>query len=86
MYKLKYYYGDDTQGSFYEQELQKVRQTDDLYGVEKVTRKRKRKGKTEYFVKWLGYLSKLNTSVTDLQSQGLNHGIVFFPGLRDAAQ
>ena len=67
-YKLRDYSGEEIQGTFYEQELQKVRKIDDLYRVEKVIRKRKRKGKTEYFVKWLGYPSSFNSWVTDLQS------------------
>ena len=66
VYKLKDYSDEDIQGSFYEEELQKVRKTDDLYRVERVIRQRKRNGKTEYFVKWLGYPSKFNSWVTDL--------------------
>ena len=68
VYKLKDYAGEEITGSFYEEELQKVRKTDDLYRVERVIRKRRRKGKTEYFVKWLGYPSSFNSWVTDLRS------------------
>ena len=68
VYTLKDFSGEVIQGSFYEQELQKVRKTDDFYRVERVIRRRKRKGKTEYFVKWLGYPSSFNSWVTDLQA------------------
>ena len=34
-------------------------------GVEKVLRKRKRKGVVEYFVKWKGYPDKFNSWVAE---------------------
>ena len=67
-YKLKDYSGEEIQGTFYEQELQKVHKSDDdLHRVERVIRKRRKNGVTEYFVKWLGYPSKFNSWVKDLQ-------------------
>ncbi|XP_033114873.1 uncharacterized protein LOC117115268 [Anneissia japonica] len=66
-YKVKDWNGEEIDGTFYEKELQKVSKTDkDTYRVEKVLRKRKRNGKTEYFVKWLGYPSKFNSWVQNL--------------------
>ena len=45
--------GETVLGTFYEQELQKVdKGKEDVYRVEKVLKKRKRGGKTEYFVKF----------------------------------
>ena len=67
VYKLKDYGGEELEGTFYEQELQRVVKSDDLYQVEKVLRKRKKGGKTEYFVKWLGYPDKFNSWVTSLR-------------------
>ena len=67
VYKLKDYGGEELQGTFYERELQRVIKSDDLYQVEKVLRRRKRRGKTEYFVKWLGYPEKFNSWVTSLR-------------------
>ena len=64
VYKLKDYDGEQLQGTFYEQELQRAIKTDDLYQIEKVLRTRKRRGKTEYFVKWFGYPDKFNSWVT----------------------
>jgi hypothetical protein len=50
-------------GSFYENELQKTKQKDDVYLVEKILKTRKRKGKTEHFVKWIGYDETYNSWV-----------------------
>ena len=48
VYKLKDDAGEILVGTFYEAELQKVIKEDDVYRVEKVLRKRKRKGVVEY--------------------------------------
>jgi transposase InsO family protein len=58
--------GERIKGKFYTQELQKVLKTDDTYKIESVLKTRKRAGKTEYFVKWLGYPSKFNSWITNL--------------------
>jgi transposase InsO family protein len=60
--------GDAVSGKFYEAELQKVTKTDDIFKVEKVLKTRKRKGKVEYFVKWLGYPEKFNSWTFDVFS------------------
>ena len=67
VYRLKDYGGEELEGTFYEQELQRIIQKNDLYTVEEVLQTRKRRGKTEYFVKWLGYPAKFNSWVVDLQ-------------------
>jgi transposase InsO family protein len=56
--------GETIKGKFYSQELQKVLK--DVYRVEKVLKTRKRGGKTEYFVKWLGYSDKFNSWTDDI--------------------
>ncbi|XP_070567254.1 uncharacterized protein [Ptychodera flava] len=67
LYKLKDYDGEELEGTFYEQELQRVvKKDDDVFRVEKVLKTRKRKGKTEYLVKWYGWPAKFNSWVTDL--------------------
>lgn len=55
--------GDDVvQGSFYEAELQKVVvNSNTLYKIEEILKTRKRKKKTEYYVKWLSWPSKFNS-------------------------
>ena len=63
VYKLKDDAGEILDGTFYEAELQKVIKEDAVYRVEKVLRKRKRKGVVEYFVRWKGYPDKFNSWV-----------------------
>ncbi|XP_071942814.1 uncharacterized protein [Antedon mediterranea] len=66
-YKLEDWDGEIIEGTFYEKELQKVSKSDkDTYRVEEVIKKRKRGGKTEYFVKWLGYPAKFNSWVQNI--------------------
>jgi hypothetical protein len=67
------YEGEELEGTFYEQELQKVNKSDsDYYRVEKVLRSRMRNKRKEYYVKWLRYPDKFNSwvpaeSVKDLK-------------------
>ncbi len=68
VYKLLDYDHKAIEGTFYEQELQKVIKTDDVYEVEKVLVTRKLGGKTEHFVKWVGYPDKFNSWVLALQT------------------
>ena len=61
-YRLKDYGGDLLEGTFYDQELQKVpSEKDRTYRIEKIIRKRTKKGRRELFVKWLGYPSSFNS-------------------------
>jgi len=57
------YKGEEVEGSFYMQEVQKVDKPD-LYRIERVIKHRKRKGKKEYLVKWLGYPEQFNSWVS----------------------
>ena len=66
VYRVKDYDGEELDGTFYENELQRVIKSDQLYEAEKVLCRRKRGGKNEYFVKWLGYPDKFNGWVTGL--------------------
>ena len=53
VYKLKDDAGEIFDGTFYEPELQKITKNDDvLYRVQKILRKRKRKGVVECLVRW----------------------------------
>ena len=56
-YKISDYNGEEIQGTFYEQELQKT--TQEIYRIEKIIRKRGNKS----FVKWLGYPESFNSWV-----------------------
>lgn len=64
VYRLKDCSGEDVEGSFYVEELQKVYKADDAYfKIEKVIKSKKVKGKTSYFVKYKGYPEKFNAWV-----------------------
>ncbi|KAJ8019438.1 hypothetical protein HOLleu_41036 [Holothuria leucospilota] len=52
VYRLKDYGGEMVEGTFYEQEMQRVSKEDQTYRIEKIIRRRNRNGRTEYFVKW----------------------------------
>jgi len=56
--------GESITGKFYTQELQKV--IKDVFRIEKVLKTRKRAGKTEYLVKWVGYSNNFNSWVNEL--------------------
>ncbi|GFW02003.1 uncharacterized transposon-derived protein F54H12.3 [Trichonephila clavipes] len=66
VYRLKDLQGEEIKGTYYEAELQKVVDSG-FYPVENVIKQRKRRGITEYFVKFLGYPEKFNDWVTDIQ-------------------
>lgn len=63
VYKLKEFDGDELEGTFYEQELQKVQTKGDeeVYKIEKILKTRKRGKTIECYVKWLGYPDKYNS-------------------------
>ena len=56
-YKISDYNGEEIQGSFYEQELQKS--TQEIFRIEKIIRKRGKKS----LVKWVGYPEAFNSWV-----------------------
>lgn len=60
VYKIKDLLGEVVDGTFYKEELQKVKKSDS-YPIERVLKKRKRLGKYEYYVKFRGYSDKFNS-------------------------
>ncbi len=71
VYKVKDMAEDPITGTFYANELQKVYKTADTkWRVEEVLKKRKRAGRKEVYVKWMGYPKKFNSWIPeqDLQS------------------
>ena len=56
-YKITHYNGEEFQGSFYEQELQKTKR--DIFRIEEII---KQQGNNS-LVKWLGYNDSLNSWV-----------------------
>jgi hypothetical protein len=69
-FRVKDYAGNIIQQRFYPEELQKV--TENLHRIEKILKSRVKRGKTEYFVKWLNYPSNYNSWITDIEQ--LNNG------------
>ena len=69
LYELNDYMGETVDGSFYEPELQRIEIDDKKeYKIEKIIKKRKRKGtETEYFVKFKGWPKKYNSWVKDIK-------------------
>ena len=68
IYNLEDDNGEEVSGTFYEPELQKVyKDKEGVFRVEKILKKRRRKGKQEYFVKFLGYPSSFNLWVDNIQ-------------------
>ena len=64
-YKVKDLKGTVLEGIFYEQEVQKVVKNDNIYKIESILKKRKRKKHQEFFVKWLGYPDSSNSWIRE---------------------
>jgi len=61
-YRLRDLQGDPLKGTFYAQELQRVRiNTDTIYSIDTIVKTRRKKGKIQYFVKWVGFPEKFNS-------------------------
>jgi transposase InsO family protein len=60
------YDGEEIKGKFYNQELQRV--IKETFRIEQVIKTRRRAGKTEYYVKWLGYPEKFNSWVDHINA------------------
>ena len=58
-YKIKDLNDEIIEGIFYQQELQKTKNTSEVYVIEKIIRKNKNK----YLVKWRGYSHDFNSWV-----------------------
>lgn len=63
MVTLKDHKGEQIQGKFYADEIQKIAHDDDVYEVEKIVRQKRKDGEIWYFVKWLGYDNDFNSWV-----------------------
>ena len=64
-YKVRDYRGEEILGSFYGAELQKVVKPEQ-YAIEHVIRRRRVRGRMQYFVKWLGFGDEHNSWVDDV--------------------
>ncbi|MEW8547551.1 MAG: chromo domain-containing protein [Candidatus Thiodiazotropha sp.] len=62
IYQLEDLQGEAIQGNFYNSELLRLNKNiDNLWFIEKIIKKRKRKGHWEYFVQWEGFPKKFNS-------------------------
>ena len=68
LYYLRDYEGEDLQGAFYEQEIQRVEDPGEYFVEEVLQSKKVRGGKTVHLVKWLGWPSKFNSWVEDIRT------------------
>ena len=67
VYKLKDYDQEELDGTFYNEELQKVIKKDDVYEIEKILKKCGKGKNSQVFVKWLGYPAKFNSWIPAAQ-------------------
>jgi transposase InsO family protein len=69
-YKLKDYANEEILGTFYEDELQKINVGDDtVYRIEKIVRRRTKRGRREVLIKWVGWPSKFNSWIPNSELQ-----------------
>lgn len=66
MYTITDFHGQEIIGKFYEQELQKIKKKDDVFRIEKVLKTRGKGDHKQYYVKWLGYPSHMNSWTNEL--------------------
>ena len=70
VYKLVDYDQMPIEGTFYQSELQRLSKRDE-FKVEKILKRRRRKGISEVYVKWLGYPKKFNQWVPETDVRNL---------------
>ncbi len=63
VFRIKDYDGNQMEQRFYPEELQKI--TENLYRIQKVIKRRTRKGIKEVYVKWLNYPEKYNSWIPE---------------------
>ena len=64
-YKIKDLQDEWLEGTFYEEELQKIYKKDDVFRIERILQQRKRKKGVEFLVKWFGYPVAFNSWVSE---------------------
>ena len=64
-YKVQDYRNEEIKGSFYGAELQKVIKPEQ-YAIERIIRRKQVRGRTRYYVKWLGFGDDHNSWVDDV--------------------
>ena len=73
VYKIVDFNGNSIKGTFYKEELQRVYKDENSeYKTEKILKKRKRNGKTQYLVRWVGYPSEFDSYVNEEDVRNLS--------------
>ena len=62
-YEIKDFQGEWLEGTFYEEELQKIYKKDGVFRIKRILQQPKRKKGVEFLVKWFGYPSSFKSWV-----------------------
>lgn len=73
MYRIVDFLDEKVKGNFYEPELQKVeKNTESLWLIEKIIRKRQRRGRKEVYVKFVGWDDRFNSWILESEVKDMN--------------
>lgn len=73
MYRLVDFLDEKVKGNFYEPELQSVeKNTESLWLIEKIIRKRQRRGRKEVYVKFVGWDDRFNSWILESEVKDMN--------------
>ncbi|OOY54049.1 DDE-type integrase/transposase/recombinase [Solemya velum gill symbiont] len=73
-YRLRDYDDEVIEGTFYQNQLQKA-YPQDVYLVERILRRRRRRGNNEYLVRWKGWAPKYDSWVREADMEGVGEDI-----------
>lgn len=67
VYQLKDELGEDIKGTFYDKEIQPIKEQDEYFDIEQILRRRlnQKTGQKEYFIKWQGWPAKFNSWISE---------------------
>ena len=64
-YKLIDYHGNPIEGSFYRQELQKVKRDEEVFLIDRIVKRQRRGRHNFYLIKWRGYPKSFNSWISE---------------------
>lgn len=65
-YRIRDYKNNNILGSFYSSELQRVDKSDNIWPIQEIVDTRRRRGQTEYLVKFIGYTDEANAWIPQI--------------------
>ena len=71
-YKIEDLNGEEITGIFYQEELQKIDKTDNIFKIERIIKKRSTRKSMQYLVKWLGFPESFDSWVDKKDLKCLN--------------